>query len=162
MLHCHSSHWVFVQDISLTLVVVERLFTHEWSHWRSSDFSSMIKGSWSGVRICSFYNHEHRAACRLVEWSDSAQHIHWGSSKVIREAIMSTVAEKVRLALQIDTLKFETKEMIDRLEDLKKCMKEGDGDGVAFFLSSLTTELVTWYNHMWVCCSNFTSSCKQK
>ena len=56
---------------------------------------------------------------------------------------MSTVAEKVRLALQIDTLKFETKEMIDRLEDLKKCMKEGDDDGVAFFLSELTTELVT-------------------
>ena len=57
---------------------------------------------------------------------------------------MSTVAaEKVRLALQTDTLKFETKEMIDRLEDLKKCVKEGDGDGVAFFLSSLTTEVIT-------------------
>ena len=56
---------------------------------------------------------------------------------------MSTVAQKVGLALQIDTLKFETEEMIDRLEDLKKCMKEGDGDGVAFFLSSLTTELDT-------------------
>ena len=56
---------------------------------------------------------------------------------------MSTVAEKVKLALQLDTLKFETKELQDRLVDLKKAIKEGDGDGVEFFLSSMTTELVT-------------------
>ena len=56
---------------------------------------------------------------------------------------MSTVAEKVKLALQLDTLKFETKELQERLKDLKKAIKAGDGDGVEFFLSSMTTELVT-------------------
>ena len=47
-------------------------------------------------------------------------------------AAMSTVAEKVRPALQLDTLKFETKELQDRLVDLKKAIKEGDGDGVGW------------------------------
>ena len=31
----------------------------------------------------------------------------------------------------------------ERLKDLKKAIKDGDGDGVEFFLSSMTTELVT-------------------
>ena len=56
---------------------------------------------------------------------------------------MSTVAEKVKLALQLDTLQFETKELQDRLVELKKAIKQGDGDGVEFFVESLTTELVT-------------------
>lgn len=73
---------------------------------------------------------------------------------------MSTVAEQVKLALQLDTLKFECREMQDRLRDLSKAIKEQDVDGIEFFLSSLKTELVTCIKShvgLWLCCSKYTS-----
>ena len=53
------------------------------------------------------------------------------------------IAEQVKLALQLDTLKFERRELQDRLSDLSKAIKEQDVDGIEFFLSSMKTELVT-------------------
>ena len=57
-----------------------------------------------------------------------------------------SIAEQVKLALQLDTLKFECRELQDRLSDLGKAIKEQDVDGIEFFLSSMKTELVTCIN----------------
>lgn len=61
------NHWVFVGYLPDIDCCRETLHKHhiiqEWI-----DFTSMIEGLY-GQDCVSCYNHEHRAVCRLVEWS---------------------------------------------------------------------------------------------